>query len=118
VYQQLRNKGLRVLPATVDAYFRGNRKFPMFNTDLKAILELSNNAGQYNEIKKSKRLYNSTSIALGRGIKQELKQFLQQKTLGEILTKKQFSKDTLQKFIDEKMPLLTITKIEEVSDEQ
>ena len=90
----------------------------MFNTDLKAILELNDNLDVFAQLKKSKKLYNSTTIALGRGIKQELKQFIQQKTLGDILTKKQFSKETLQKFIDEKMPLLTIIKIEEVSDEQ
>ncbi|MCL2073119.1 MAG: hypothetical protein FWH18_04305 [Marinilabiliaceae bacterium] len=118
LYDLLKQKGLRVLPATVDAYFRGNRKFPMFNTDLKAILELSDNLDVFSQLKKSKKLYISTTIALGRGVKQELKQFIQQKTLGDILTKKQFSKETLQKFIDEKMPLLTITKIEEVSDEQ
>ena len=118
LYNQLKQKGLRVLPATVDAYFRGIRKFPMYNTDLKAILELSNNSAVFAQLKKSKKMYNSTTSALGRGIKQELKQFLQQKTLGEILTKKQFSKETLQVFIEEKMPLLTIIKIEESSDEQ
>jgi len=118
LYDLLKQNGLRVLPATVDSYFRGNRKFPMYDTDLKAILELSNNSDVFVQLKKSKKLYNSTTIALGRGVKQELKQFLQQKTLGEILIKKQFSKETLQKFIEERMPLLTITKIEEVNDEQ
>lgn len=118
LYSLLKQNGLRVLPSTVDAYFRGNSKFPMFNRDLKAILELSNNLSLFNEIKKSKKLYNNTMIALGRGIKQELKQFLQEKTLGEILCKKNFTKETLQRFIEDKMPLLTITKIEEVCDEQ
>ena len=98
---------MKVLQTTIDAYFRGQRKFPMFNSDLRAILQLSGNELLYEEIKKSKRLYNSTMIALGRGIKQELKQFLKEKKIGDILQKKGFSKETLQKFIDECMPLLT-----------
>lgn len=118
LYNKLRENGLRVLPATIDAYFRGQRKFPMFNTDLRAILKVAGKELMYEQIKKSKRLYNSTMIALGRGVKQELHQFLKDKTVGEILQKKSFTKETLQKFIDEYMPLLTITKIEEVSDEQ
>jgi hypothetical protein len=118
LYNKLKENGLRVLPATVDAYFRGQRKFPMFNTDLKAILKVAGKELLYEQIKKSKRLYNSTMIALGRGVKQELQQFLKNKTVGDILQKKNFTKETLQKFIDEYMPLLTITKIEEVSDEQ
>jgi len=118
LYSKLRKNGLKVLPTTVDAYFRGQRKFPMFNTDLRAILKVAGKELLYEQIKKSKRLYNSTMIALGRGVKQELQKFLRDKTVGEILQKKSFTKETLQKFIDEFMPLLTITKIEEVSDEQ
>jgi hypothetical protein len=118
MYDLLRNNGLKVLSSTVDSYFRGNRKFPMFNSDLKAILTLSDNLPVLNELVKYKRLYNSTTIALGRGVKQELKQFLQENTLGDILSKKNFTKETLHKFIEDKMPLLTITKIEEVNDEQ
>jgi hypothetical protein len=118
LYKRLKNNGLRVLPATVDAYFRGNRKFPMFNSDLRAILKVAGKEIMFEQIKKSKRLYNSTMIALGRGVKQELQQFLQDKTVGDILQKKSFTKETLQKFIDDYMPLLTITKMEEVNDEQ
>jgi hypothetical protein len=118
LYEKLKNNGLRVLPATVDAYFRGQRKFPMYNTDLRAILKVTGKELLYEQIKKSKRLYNSTMIALGRGVKQELQQFLKDKTVGEILQKKSFTKETLQKFIDECMPLLTITKKKEVCDEQ
>lgn len=118
LYSKLKENGLRVLPATIDAYFRGQRKFPMFDTDLRAILKVAGKELLYVQIKKSKRLYNSTMIALGRGVKQELKLFLKEKTVGEILQKKSFTKETLQKFIDEFMPLLTVTKIEEVSDEQ
>ncbi|PLB85342.1 hypothetical protein C0T31_11430 [Dysgonamonadaceae bacterium] len=118
LYNKLKENGLRVLPATIDAYFRGQRKFPMFNTDLRAILKVAGKELLYEQIKKSKRLYNSTMIALGRGIKQELQQFLKDKTVGEILQKKSFTEETLQKFIDEYMPLLTVIKKEEISDEQ
>ncbi len=118
LYSKLKENGLRVLPATVDAYFRGQRKFPMFNTDLYAMLKIAGKELLYEQIKKSKRLYNSTMIALGRGVKQELQQFLKDKTVGNILQKKSFTKETLQKFIDEHMPLLTITKKVEISDEQ
>ncbi len=117
LYNKLKENGLRVLPATIDAYFRGQRKFPMFNSDLKAILKVAGKELLYEQIKKSKRLYNSTMIALGRGVKQELQQFFKDKSVGDILQKKNFTKETLQKYIDEFMPLLTITKIEEISDE-
>ena len=90
----------------------------MYNTDLRAILKVAGKELLYEQIKKSKRLYNSTMIALGRGVKQELQQFLKNKTVGDILQKKKFTKETLQKFIDEYMPLLTITNKEEVGDEQ
>jgi hypothetical protein len=118
LYNKIKENGLRVLPATIDAYFRGQRKFPMFNTDLRAILNVAGKELLYEQIKKSKRLYNSTMIALGRGVKQELQQFLKDRTVGEILQKKSFTKETLRKFIETDMPLLTITKIEEVTDEQ
>lgn len=126
LYDKLKKYGLRVLPATVDAYFSGKRKFPMHNSDLRAVCALADEVmtgekfvkEMFPLIKKSKRLYNSTMIALGRGLKQELQQFLKEKTVGEILQKKNFTADALQQFINECMPLLTITKIEEVDDEQ
>lgn len=118
LYKELKNNKLRVLSATVDSYFRGNRKFPMFNSDLKAILILGEKENLFSEIIKSKRQYNSTMITLGRGIKQELKMFLQTKKIGDILSKKNFTSETLQKFIETDMPLLTVTKIEEINDEQ
>lgn len=118
LYKELKNNKLRVLSATVDSYFRGNRKFPMFNSDLKAILILGGKENLFSEIIKSKRQYNSTMITLGRGIKQELKMFLQTKKIGDILSKKNFTSETLQKFIETDMPLLTVTKIEEINDEQ
>ena len=60
-------------------------------------------------IRKSKSTYNSTMIALGRGNKQEIKLFLKEKRIGEILTKLKFTLPTLQTFIDEYMPLSAIT---------
>ena len=113
LYKKLKEAGLKVQPNTVDAYFRGHRKYPMYNSDLRAILLLGGKEDLVKPIIKSKRLYNSTMIALGRGLKQELKQFLQEKTLGEILTKRNFSPETLSRFIFEKMPLLTISDIKE-----
>lgn len=126
LYKELKKYGLRVLPATVDSYFNGKRKFPMYDSDLKAICFLAGEIIPEKKIpqtifpilKKSKRLYNSTMITLGRNLKQELQQFLKNKTVGEILQKKDFTVDALQEFINKYMPLLTITKIEEVSDEQ
>jgi hypothetical protein len=51
-------------------------------------------------------------IALGRGVKQEMKLFLKEKRIGEILSKLKFTAATLQTFIEEFMPLLTIISIE------
>jgi len=115
LYTKLKAKGLKVLPATVDSYFHGHRKFPMYNTDLRAIIELSDNRTLIDtipQILKSKRLYNSTMIALGRGIKQELGQFFKENKLGEILQKRKFTFETLRQFTETKMPLLVITQIQ------
>lgn len=98
----------------------------MYNTDICAICSLADEVLEnknhvkdiYPKIKQSKRLYNSTMIVLGRGVKQELKQFLKDQTIGEILKKKAFTKEILKKFIEDYMPLLEITNIEEVNDEQ
>lgn len=117
LYNKLREAGLKVQYNTVDAYFKGHRKYPMYNSDLRAILLLGDREDLVNPMIKSKRLYNSTTIALGRGLKQELKQFLQEKKMGEILTKRNFSPETLSRFIFEKMPLLTISDIKEREDE-
>ena len=54
LYQKLKENGLRVLPATVDAYFRGQRKFPMYNTDLRAILKVAGKELLYEQIKNQK----------------------------------------------------------------
>lgn len=124
LYTQLKANGMRVLPATVESYFSGHRKFPMFNSDLKAIFKLKYPDKEEKEIdlllapiRKSKSTYNNTMIALGRGIKQEIKLFLKEKRIGEILTKLKFTSTTLQTFIDEYMPLSVITAKEVYRDE-
>ncbi len=126
LYKKLKERGLKVLPATVDTYFGGKIKFPMYNSDLQAICAVAEEImpeskildEMFLQLKKSKQLYNSTMIALGRGVKQELRQFLKEKTVGEILQKKNFTEDTLRQFINKFMPLLTISKIEKIDNEQ
>lgn len=124
LYAKLKANGLKVLPATVENYFNGHIKFPMFNNDLKAIFKLKNPKQEETEIdlllapiRKSKSTYNSTMKALNRGIKQEIKLFLKEKRIGEILTKLKFTAITLQIFIDEYMPLSAITGKEVYQDE-
>ena len=119
LYQKLKEKGLRVLSTTVDGYFKGYRKFPMFNNDLRAIIGLyftTKTEEEINEILKpllkSKTTYNSTMISLGRGLKQELRLFLKEHQIGEILEKRKFNTNTLVKFIEEFMPLLIIVEKE------
>jgi hypothetical protein len=118
LYKLLKERGLKVLFKTVDNYFHGKVKFPMYDPDLKIILDLNRQSDVFRKVKKSKHLYNSTMIALNKGVKYEIQQFLKDKTVGDILQKKNFTKETLQKFIDEYMPLLAITKIKEDNDEQ
>ncbi|MEI9908784.1 MAG: hypothetical protein WDO71_03405 [Bacteroidota bacterium] len=124
LYQHLKGKGLRVLPSTLEAYGKSNRKFPMFNNDLRAIFKLYYPIKNDDEIDlvlkpilKSKTTYNSTMIVLGRGLKQELRLFLKEKRIGEILEKRNFNANTLQVFIDEFMPLYKITAKEVLNEE-
>lgn len=113
LYKKLKGNGLRVLQNTLDTYGseRSLRKFPMFNNDLRAIFKLYHRDIQDNEIDiilKSKSTYNSTMIVLGRGLKQELRLFLKEKKIGEILQKRNFDENTLQTFVDEFMPIHTV----------
>ena len=112
LYKSLKEKGLRVLPATLESYGKGIRKFPMYNNDLRAIFQLFYPDKTPNEIDlilkpilKSKTTYNSTMIVLGRGLKQELKLFFKEGKVGEILEKRNFDKNTLQTFINNYMPI-------------
>ncbi|MEW6741002.1 MAG: hypothetical protein AB1325_14015 [Nitrospirota bacterium] len=111
LHRKLKEKGLKVSELTVKSYLDGKRKFPMYFRDMVAMADLSNDIEFKNrlpEIKKSKRLYNSTMIALGKGLKQEIKLFLKEEDLGEILSKLKFTKETLRQFIDKYMPLKTV----------
>lgn len=112
LYQKLKEIGLRILPNTLASYGRGYRKFPMFNNDLRAIFKLYHIEKSDIEIDsmvrpifKSKTTYNSTMIVLGRGLKQELRLFLKENKIGEILQKRNFNATTLKTFVDEYMPL-------------
>lgn len=117
LYKKLKEKGLRVLQATLDTYGgdRGLRKFPMYNNDLRAIFKLYYWDKSDEEIDtillpvlKSKTTYNSTMIVLGRGLKQELRMFLKEKKIGAILKKRNLNATTLQTFIQENMPIHTV----------
>ena len=122
LYKKLKERGLRILPATLEIYGKGIRKFPMFNNDLRAIFKFSypeKNETEINSILKpilkSKTTYNSTMIALGRGLKQELRLFLKENRIGEILEKRNFNANTLNTFIEEFMPLQTIISKEAIN---
>ncbi|GAA4790184.1 hypothetical protein GCM10023231_17630 [Olivibacter ginsenosidimutans] len=125
LYSKLKEKGLRVLQNTLDTYGgeRSLRKFPMFKSDLRAIFRLYYQDKSETEIDtilkpilKSKTTYNSTMIVLGRGLKQELRLFLKENKVGEILQKRNLNAATLQTFIQENMPLHTIIGKEVFSD--
>lgn len=125
LYSKLKEKGLRVLQNTLDTYGgeRSLRKFPMFKNDLRAIFRLYYQDKSETEIDtilkpilKSKTTYNSTMIVLGRGLKQELRLFLKENKVGEILQKRNLNAATLQTFIQENMPLHTIINKEVFSD--
>ncbi|MFN3782158.1 MAG: hypothetical protein ACK4SO_08280, partial [Candidatus Kapaibacteriota bacterium] len=60
--------------------------------------------------------YNSTMIVLGRGLKQELRFFLRENKIGEILQKRNFNESTLRAFVEEYMPLHTVLSKEVFND--
>lgn len=124
LHKKLKNHGLRILLTTLETYGKGYRKFPMFNNDLRAILKLyyplrkdSEIDTILNPILKSKTTYNSTMIVLGRGLKQELRLFLKENRIGEILQKRNFNNNTLKVFIEDFMPVHTVIKKEIFNDE-
>src|SRR5690606_41543375 len=59
-----------------------------------------------------KTTYNSTMIVLGRGLKQELRLFLKEKKIGEILQKRSFNEITLNTFVGAFMPIHTVVSKE------
>ncbi|MBK7097760.1 MAG: hypothetical protein IPH58_04675 [Sphingobacteriales bacterium] len=125
LYQKLKEKGLRVIQATLDTYGgeRSLRKFPMYKNDLRAIFKLYYQNKSDSEldtilkpILKSKTTYNSTMIVLGRGLKQELRLFLKEQKVGEILLKRNLDTTTLRTFIEKNMPIHTVISKEIISE--
>ena len=91
----------------------------MFNNDIRAIFRLFYFDKEETEIDtilkpilESKTTYNRTMIVLGRGLKQELRLFLKENKVGEIFQKRNLNATTLQTFIQENMPIHTITSKE------
>lgn len=115
LHYHLRNSGVKVLPSTVlNNWIHGKTKFPKSDKALKAIYGLSKDielGASIGFILKSKRIYNSTLISLGRDLKDEIKNFLLEGTIGEIMQKNNITSDTLKKVIDEQMPLKKIKSI-------
>ena len=115
LHYHLQNHGVKVLSSTVqNNWIYGKTKFPKSNEALKAIYELSRDMTlglSFDNIKKSKTIYNSTMISLGRDLKDEIKYFLIDGVIGEILKKNNITPDTLRKVIDEQMPLKKIRNI-------
>jgi hypothetical protein len=115
LHYHLRNHGVKVLQSTVlNNWIYGKTKFPQRDKAIKAIYEISKNMKlglSFNDILKSKRIYNSTMISLGRDLKEEIKNFLTDGNIGEIMQKNNITPATLRKVIDEQMPLKKIKNI-------
>lgn len=115
LHYHLKNHGLNVSEATVlNNWISGKTKFPKRDKALKAIYEISKDKElglSYKDILRSKRIYNSTMISLGKDLKEEIKIFLTSGVLGEIIQKNNISAETLRKVIDEQMPLRKIKNI-------
>lgn len=115
LHYHLRNQGVKVLQSTVlNNWINGKTKFPKSDKAIKAIYEISKDMELgllFNDILKSKRIYNSTMISLGRDLKDEIKNFLTGGIIGEIMQKNNITPETLRKAIDEQMPLKKIKNI-------
>lgn len=115
LHYHLRNHGVKVLQSTVlNNWIYGKTKFPKRDKAIKAIYELSKDMKlglSFDDILKSKRIYNSTMISLGRDLKEEIKSFLTDGNIGEIMQKNNITPETLRKVIDEQMPLRKIKNI-------
>lgn len=111
----LKKHGVRVLQSTViNNWIHGKTKFPKSDKAIKAIYEISKDIRlglSFNDIIKSKRIYNSTMISLGRDLKEEIKNFLVNGNIGEIMQKNNITPETLKRVIDQQMPLKKIKNI-------
>lgn len=115
LHSHLRSHGVKVKSSTVlNNWIHGSTKFPQRDKALKAIYELSKDiklGASVGMILKSKKIYNSTMISLGRDLKEEIKNFLTDGSIGEIIQKNNITPETLRKVIDEQMPLKKIKNI-------
>ncbi len=115
LHSRLRSHGVKVKSSTVlNNWIHGSTKFPQRDKALKAIYELSKDiklGASVGMILKSKKIYNSTMISLGRDLKDEIKNFLTDGNIGEIMQKNNITPETLRKVIDEQMPLRKIKNI-------
>src|SRR5690606_13993456 len=115
LHSSLKIHGVKVKYSTVlNNWIYGKTKFPQRDKAIKAIYEISKDIKlglSFNDILKSKRIYNSTMISLGRDLKEEIKNFLTDGKIGEIMQKNNITPDTLRKVIDEQMPLRKIKNI-------
>lgn len=115
LHSHLRSHGVKVKSSTVlNNWIHGLTKFPQRDKALKAIYELSKDiklGASVGMILKSKKIYNSTMISLGRDLKEEIKNFLTDGNIGEIMQKNNITPETLRKVIDEQMPLRKIKNI-------
>ncbi|MDP2364258.1 MAG: hypothetical protein Q8M94_10890, partial [Ignavibacteria bacterium] len=115
LHSHLKSRGVKVKPSTVlNNWIHGSTKFPQRDKTLKAIYELSKDikfGASVGMILKSKKIYNSTMISLGKDLKDEIKNYLVERTVGEIMQKNSITPDTMRKVIDEQMPLKKIGSI-------
>lgn len=113
LFELLKNQGLTVTEATLRNYLHKRVKFPMRTADLEAIRQLTADTALQDNMKsllKYKRIYNGVMIALGRNLKEEIRDYLQSKKVGSIL-KGKFTKEMLDTFIKTNMPFRTVKEI-------
>lgn len=115
LHSHLKGHGVKVKSSTVlNNWIHGTTKFPQRDKALKAIYELSKDiklGASVGMILKSKKIYNSTMISLGKDLKDEIKNFLVEGKVGEIMEKNNITPDTLRKVIEEQMPVKKIRNI-------
>lgn len=120
LYTALKEKGLKVQQNTVERYLENQVMFPMYYSDLKAILDianewLSNKDDVYTEVRRSKKWYSSTTIRLGREVKKEIERFVNENVMGENLALLGLSTEQLNDKITQQMPILKIIQITQVN---
>jgi len=94
-------------------------KFPQSNKDL-FVLKRSINSNlineSFNDILKSRRLFNGIMIAIGRDFSDEITDYFQNKIKGKLL--KQFSEKQIQQFVDQNLKERIIKTIKVIDNEQ